>query len=275
MTTLKLLGGRLSELFLFTGAATVLLAMASHLAFAQPGVFPPDVPPPPGALTTISAPLPPNLWDFVTDINAAKVLGKAFFWDQQAGSDGLACASCHFQAGADNRVKNQIDPGLRNTDSSQQTIWARPASVTTGTWYGGPNYTLKLADFPFHKLADPADRNSRVLYDSNDVVSSQGVFRADFNYINLQPRARQLEVCSQALSPLFSVGGVNTRAVEPRNTPTVINAIFNFRNFWDGRANNVFNGRNPFGYRDPTAGVDPLNSILAADALASISTVLP
>ncbi|MFD2272955.1 cytochrome c peroxidase [Undibacterium arcticum] len=30
--------------------------------------------------------------------------------------------------------------------------------------------------------------------------------------------------------------------MEPRNTPTVINATFNFRNFWDGRANNMFNG---------------------------------
>jgi cytochrome c peroxidase len=53
--------------------------------------------------------------------------------------------------------------------------------------------------------------------------------------------------------------------VEPRNTPTMINAIFNFRNFYDGRANNVFNGRNPFGPRDPTAGIDPLNSVLVAD----------
>ncbi|MFC6521258.1 cytochrome-c peroxidase [Undibacterium arcticum] len=49
----------------------------------------------------------------------------------------------------------------------------------------------------------------------------------------------------------FNVNGVNTRRVEPRNTPTVINATFNFRNFWDGRANNMFNGGDPFGMRNP------------------------
>ena len=49
--------------------------------------------------------------------------------------------------------------------------------------------------------------------------------------------------------PLFNVAGYSVRQVEPRNTPTVINAVYNFRNFWDGRANNVFNGLDPFGMR--------------------------
>jgi cytochrome c peroxidase len=40
------------------------------------------------------------------------------------------------------------------------------------------------------------------------------------------------------------------RQDEPRNTPTVINAVFNHRNFWDGRANNTFNGVGVFGMRD-------------------------
>ena len=35
----------------------------------------------------------------------------------------------------------------------------------------------------------------------------------------------------------------------------MINAAYNYRNFWDGRANNVFNGVNPFGDRDPDAAV--------------------
>jgi cytochrome c peroxidase len=43
---------------------------------------------------------------------------------------------------------------------------------------------------------------------------------------------------------------VNVRRVEPRNTPTMINAVFNRRNFWDGRARNLFNGVTPFGDRD-------------------------
>jgi cytochrome c peroxidase len=38
-------------------------------------------------------------------------LGKALFWDMQTGSDGrTACASCHYNAGADNRSRNQINP---------------------------------------------------------------------------------------------------------------------------------------------------------------------
>jgi len=44
--------------------------------------------------------------------------------------------------------------------------------------------------------------------------------------------------------------GVHVRQVTARNTPSVINAVYNFRNFWDGRANNVFTGATPFGDSD-------------------------
>jgi cytochrome c peroxidase len=257
-------------------AIAILLTILVKTSSAQPGTFPPDLPPPPGPLNQLPVPLPANLSQFVVDKKTAIVLGKAFFWDQQAGSDGLACASCHFHAGADNRVRNQLDPGLRNTNPAQQNVWSLTAS---NRWYkvgpppgGGPNYTLGLQDFPFHQLLDPTNRNSTVVFDSNDVVSSQGVYRADFNHINVRGHndATKIEVCTSAPSPTFSVNGVNTRQVEPRNTPTVINAIFNFRNFWDGRANNVFNGRNPFGPRDPSAGIDPLNSVLVADSKGNL-----
>jgi cytochrome c peroxidase len=260
-----------------TAMTVALLAISTQIALPQAGVFPNDKPPAPGPLNTIPVPLPTNLSEFVADIQAAKVLGKAFFWDQQAGSDNLACASCHFQAGADGRVKNVIDPQLRATDAARQGIWYKTASnknLTVGPPPGGgPNYTLKLLDFPFHQLTDINERNSPVVFDTPNVVSSTGVFRADFGNINvittksdLKHQQLKLEACSAALSSTFSVGGINTRQVEPRNTPTVINAIFNFRNFWDGRANNFFNGRNPFGYRDPTAGIDPANSVLVEDA---------
>ena len=77
---------------------------------------------------------------------------------------------------------------------------------------------------------------------------------------------------------------MNTRRVEPRNTPSVINAVFNHRQFWDGRAENVFNGVNHLGQRDPNASVfradDPtisvevrvelVNSSLASQAVAPI-----
>lgn len=46
------------------------------------------------------------------------VLGKALFWDMQAGSDGMACASCHFHAGADARLRNQLNPGFRDVSKN-------------------------------------------------------------------------------------------------------------------------------------------------------------
>src|SRR5437764_8628865 len=143
-----------------TAAVTAaLFAMSSQMGRTQvPGVFPDDRPPVPGPLSTIPIPLPTNLSEFVADIQTAKILGKAFFWDQQAGSDGLACASCHFQAGADNRVKNALDPGLRNENPAQQNLFHVTASnrgLKVGPPPGGgPNYTLKKADYPFHQLAN-------------------------------------------------------------------------------------------------------------------------
>src|SRR5262249_28336379 len=229
------------------------------------------------SLKTIAVVDAPNLTQFVVDRSALLILGKALFWDQQAGSDGLACASCHFHAGADNRVINQLDPGLRNVDPALQNLFHVTASNRTlkvgPPPGGGPNYTLKKADYPFHQLSDPTDRNSVVLFDTDDITSSQGVFRADFAFMNLLPNTdpKKIEVCASALSTTFSVGGINTRQVEPRNTPTMINAIFNFRNFWDSRANNIFNGRNPFGMRDTSAGIDPMNSVLVADSFGNLT----
>lgn len=43
---------------------------------------------------------------------------------------------------------------------------------------------------------------------------------------------------------------IDQRRVEPRNAPTMINRIFALDMFWDGRASFIFNGRNPFGFRD-------------------------
>src|SRR2546422_6814354 len=98
------------------------------------------------SLKTVAVPRPTNLARFIKDEKAAIALGKALFWDQQVGSDGQACASCHFHAGADNRSKNQLHPGLR----------AVPPDATFQL--GGPNYQLKASDFPLHKLANPNDQ---------------------------------------------------------------------------------------------------------------------
>jgi cytochrome c peroxidase len=104
--------------------------------------------------------------------------------------------------------------------------------------------------------------------DSNDAVSSQGVHHL-----------------ASGPDPLgFAVNSLKTRRVEPRNTPSMINAVFNHRQFWDGRADNVFNGVNHVGTRDPTAAIfradvpeSPyevqvalVNSSLASQAVAPI-----
>lgn len=195
------------------------------------------------SLKAVGVPPVPGLVNFIRDQQAAIVLGKALFWDAQAGSDGNACASCHFHAGADNRVKNQLSPGLNGGDQSFQP---------TAAGAGRPNYKLKPGDFPFHRLSDPLDRSSTVLFDSNDVIGSQGSFGGVFKRLG----ASGTEECGDRISAgTFDVKGTLTRRVTGRNAPTTINAVFNYRNFWDGRANNVFNGVNPFGPRDPDAKV--------------------
>ncbi|WP_334784048.1 cytochrome-c peroxidase [Nostoc sp.] len=205
---------------------------------------------PPVSLKSVSVPEPDNLGDFVKDKVAAIKLGKTLFWDIQVGSDGLtSCASCHFHAGADNRSKNQINPGLLriNTDGT-----ANPDTVFNVG--GAPNYQLKPSDFPFHKLSSDS---KTVVSDRNDVSSSQGAFNAKF--VDVKPGSAEDQV-TNAPDPVFNVGGTNVRRVQARNTPTVINAAFNFRNFWDGKAQNIFNGVNPFGLRDPNASVVKANN---------------
>lgn len=210
---------------------------------ALQGVEPPPVAPP--SLKTITSHLndilPSNFDTAVSDRSAAIVLGKALFWDMQVGSDGVqACATCHFHAGADPRAKNQLNPGPADQFDA----------LFSGV--GGPNSTPKACDFPFHRLAVPDDNQSAVLHDVNDRLSSQGVFRTTFNSISGGAVDNGTIIPDEAN---FSVGGINTRRVEPRNTPTVINSILLHRIFFDGRANFSFNGNNPFGDTDPDAKV--------------------
>lgn len=234
-----------------------LAGLASMPVIAQAQVPIPDPPASFGSLKHVPVPEPASLGNFVRDRASAIALGKALFWDTQIGSDGQACASCHFHAGADNRIKNQMSPGLLAGDTTYTSPMASGGS-------GGPNYTLGASDFPFHRLSDPTNRNSTVTYDSNDVVSSQGTF--DGGFVSTEPLILP-DVCGNPDRTVFQVGGKATRKVEPRNTPTVINAAFNFRNFWDGRANNIFNGVTPFGRRDVNARI---MEVQADGTLASI-----
>ena len=229
--------------------AVALAGMAAYITAMAQGVVPIIHPPAQFAtLKGVTVPLP-DLTQFVKSKSMAIQMGKALFWDMAVGGDGkTACASCHFHAGADNRVTNQLSPGLNGPNP---TVY----NPTRSGNVGGPNTTLVKQDFPFHVLFDPNDRNSAILFDTDDVASSQGVFPGEFDAaLDVVPNA-QADNCKNIADPRFQVRGHSTRRVEPRNTPTMINAVFNYRNFWDGRANNIFNGANPFGPRDVNAGV--------------------
>lgn len=216
-------------------ALALLGAAAPGAARAANAIPPPTLVP----LNQVPIPEPPNLFQFVKSKPAAIKLGKALFWDMQAGSDGVqSCASCHFHAGTDSRRKNTVNPGSKAGDATFQVR--------------GPNQTLQPGDFPFHLRSSPDFQTSLVLRDSNDVVGSQGVTRTDF--VGVVP-GRATDDGVAVPDPIFQAGGVNMRRVTGRNTPSTINAIFNFNNFWDGRAHFLFNGVNPFGPLDPSAGV--------------------
>ena len=191
----------------------------------------------------------------------ARVLGKALFWDQQAGSDGNACASCHYSAGADARIKNQLSSGLTDVavgpngdqsyGSTRSDTGFPPGRMPSGD-PAGQNYSLKPGDFPLHQLTNKRDRNSPIHTTTNDVVSSQGSF--DHNFL-MSRRGTRPDRCTPTDNEYRQPAG--------RNTPTVINAAFFFSNFWDGRANNLFNGVGPFGLRDIQG--DPNKRLIVLD----------
>jgi cytochrome c peroxidase len=213
-----------------------------------------DVPRKLGSLKTEPVPTPPNLSDYVQDNAAAIALGKAFFWDQQMGSDGkTACATCHAQAGADVRTKNTISPGVLGGSTN---------------WQGkGPNYQVTAADYPFHRLVDTDDTDSVILSDTNDVTGAEGQFDRTFMLPGIPlTLTKGADYCTSQSDPVYKVGNLNVRRVTGRNAPSVIDAAYNFRNFWDGRANNNFNGDNPFGDRDPNSAIYIANSTGALQA---------
>ncbi|RJP72684.1 MAG: T9SS C-terminal target domain-containing protein, partial [Ignavibacteriales bacterium] len=207
----------------------------------------------PASLKTVQVPGPNNMsgfdfTQFIINNDAAIKLGKALFWDAQVGSDGIqACANCHFAAGADNRSKNQVHPGTTNSFNFSKA----------------PNMQLDISMFPLSKNKS-----------DDDVIGSQGVFNTQFNDIVL---GNDVESGTVVPDGVFNVSGVNVRRVTGRNAPSVINAVYNYRNFWDGRANHFFNGVTPFGMRDQNAKVfkiigTTVNPVSIAIPLSSLAS---
>ncbi|MBL8469597.1 cytochrome-c peroxidase [Methyloversatilis discipulorum] len=230
-----------------TFLAALAFSLCSGLAGAHQGPLP---------LSLKGVPLPsvPGLIDgadpIVVDRAAAIALGKALFWDSNVGSDGMACASCHFHAGADVRVKNQVAP--RGQSQTLDSGAFEPGVDGNGR---GANYVLRRGDFPLTEAAQPLEAMERygMLRSSDDVVGSAGTFGGRFDTVQIE--AGTVDLCDRAADDIFHVRGTGARRVTRRNAPSVINAVFNHRNFWDGRAQNVFNGSSSWGERDPDAGV--------------------
>lgn len=251
-------------------------------------------------------PLPNDLNAYLNSKNKnarklATQLGKALFWDQAVGSDGQACASCHFHAGADNRTKNQLNPNITRVENQRDgnVIGFSNAAgdpdfvfdLVDPSGATGPNYILNKDDFPFVKDIGTGDDNGQNVQiqddvtvlpgegNTNDVASSQGVFFTTFESVvqeniydpfalgsdpvKIRDKGEPIPDVEAEGGANFQVtatngafdGKVNVRRVEPRNTPSMVNAVFNLHNFWDGRANNRFNGVNPLGDTDRGARI--------------------
>lgn len=192
-------------------------------------------------LSEVDVPEPSNLGDFVKDREAAIALGKALFWDMQAGSDGkVACATCHWHAGADSRFRSTL---------GQPKDKAVPI--------GDPLKVLSTHDFPLTRISgDPTSPDATVVSTDERIIGSQGAFLADFvNVVEGQAR----EVSAHRSDDVFNAGGVNLRTVTGRNSPSVINSVFNDRQNWDGRADSFFNGVNHNGRYDTGATVQKVS----------------
>jgi cytochrome c peroxidase len=178
------------------------------------------------------------------------------------------------------------------------------AQVNGGVLENTPNPATGATGDAATGLAMIVCNAANTLSDVNDVISSMGVhfglfadiapigsFVADPSGVNaVAPDLRVLVAPGSPTAdpiPAFAgTSGNEFRRVEPRNTPTMQAAAFNFDNFWDGRARHDFNGGSVFGAADPqshvfvttnsanTSGGDltPTRQIIRFVSLASLAT---
>ena len=131
-------------------------------------------------LSSVKVPLPADLSTYVKNTRAAIILGKALFWDTQTGGTGnQACASCHYNAGVDNRSNNNtLHPGQNGVKITTQDI-------TAGI-------------FPFNTLT------------KDDIIGSQGV--PAHNFISLTPGSA-VDTCDGTGGTLQTTGRNTPNAI--------------------------------------------------------------
>lgn len=205
----------------------------------------------------------PDLAEFIADVDAAEALGKALFWEMQAGSDfrrrndgvfvGTACASCHYQHGMDAR--------RRHTERIPYVVWDKyPIDSAHGLEFG-------VSQLPFDTKKS-AVRDTQLNDDNplTTVVGSQGVERKLFDGRNDQSpsgsgaweseNAKVMPIGRKYANVLeewkmfyedHDPAKQAFRQITSRNSPTVINSGFSDRLFHDGRAESTFNGFSIFG----------------------------
>src|SRR5438270_3599061 len=118
-----------------------------------------------------------------------------------------------------------------------------------------PNYTMNAADFPLNdwfSLTELTPRGpgvtlfeemSNVSRDTNDILASQGVRFTKFVAVNpgsaVDSGTPNADIFNLATPGTLNLNGRVRRAM-PRNSPTMVNAVFNFDNLWEGRASFIF-----------------------------------
>jgi hypothetical protein len=211
-------------------ACSLAVALAGITLAREAGA---QVPP----LSPLQVSGPPNLGDFVRDDEAAKVLGEALFWDS---SDGVqACATCHFRAGADPRSKNQIGPDFSGSRSNPARSWSRIPTSTSRGWDRTTGSAERIP--PSGSSQIPWVVVHPIGHEQRGVLAGRAP-RDLWPGSPARPRLRWFFGRRAQRSP--------RRAAQHA---TMINVVFNHRNFWGLRAQNLFNGVNPFGNRDANA----------------------
>src|SRR4029077_9301926 len=91
------------------------------------------------------------------------------------------------------------------------------------------------------------EESSNVSRDTNDIMASQGMRRARFCCV-LPGKAVEVGAPLRDIFNITTPGKLQPsskpgflkrsliRRAMPRNSPTIINAVFNFDNLWDGKA---------------------------------------